>query len=204
MRFLTTYSADLSSNPQITLLTTSLANLIAFAVSAGDTFLPDPASYDDLFYKLVETGPIISKFREVYKLSSPSSSSSSSTSSSIKPAAVDLKAPAAGGPTTVAAIDTLLSVSQHFHSLLFHPEKKPADAAAAAADSATPPLPTHRKKKNLSPREVHQIIKQGYDTLSIQAHEGLSAWERWREVDFKPALKRAARVTVEDAKRLVM
>lgn len=194
MRFLTTYSADLSSNPQINILTTSLANLIAFAVSAGDTFLPDPASYDDLFYKLVETGPIISKFREVYKLSSPSLSSSS-----LKPAAVDLKGTAADGTTNVAAIDTLISVSQHFHSLLFHPEK---NADAKAADSATP-IPTNLKK-NLSPREVHQIIKQGYDTLSIQAHEGLSAWEKWREVDFKTALKRAARVAVEDARKLVM
>jgi len=190
MRFLTTYSSDLSSNPQITILTTSLANLIAFAVSAGDTFLPDPASYDDLFYKIVETGPIISKFREVYKLSSPSPS---------RPVAVvDVKG-AEGA--NVAAIDTLISVSQHFYSLLFHPEKNP-EKSGAGADSAAP-IPTIRKK-NLSPREVHQIIKQGYDTLSIQAHEGLSAWEKWREVDFKMALKKAARCAVEDARKLVV
>jgi hypothetical protein len=33
-------------------------------------------------------------------------------------------------------------------------------------------LPSIRKK-NLSPREVHRIIKQGYDTLSIQQEEGV-------------------------------
>ncbi|KAL1969523.1 hypothetical protein VTN77DRAFT_8961 [Rasamsonia byssochlamydoides] len=179
MRFLTTYASDLSSNPQVNVLTTSLVDLIAFSLSAGDTFLPDPASYDDLFYKIVETGPIINKFRDVYKLTPVGTETGNN----------------------VAAIDTLISVSTHFHSLLFQPENTKAETATTNGTAA--PIPA-RRKKNLGPREVHQIIKQGYDTLSIQTREGLNTWEKWREADWKLELKRAARCAVEDARRLVV
>ena len=192
MRFLTTYVSDLSGSPHIDTLATTLVDLIAFCVSTGDTFLPDPASYDDLFYKLVETGPIISKFRDVY-IAKPSSS----TSASIKaadPTATTTK------DVHVAAIDTLISVSTHFYTLLFNPDQS-ADAKPDAQSTA--PIPA-TQKKNLSPREVHRIIKQGYETLSIQSPDGLSAWTRYRETDWKPELKRAARCVVDDARQLVV
>lgn len=200
MRFLTTYVSDLSPSPHITTLTTSLVDLVAFCVSAGDTFLPDPSSYDDLFYKLVETGPIIAKFRDVYALK-PSSSSTPPSSLS-KPAD-------ANKDIHVAAVETLLSVSTHFYALLFNPgaESKTAPNGKSDGDSkdgqAVTPIPA-AQKKNLGPREVHRIIKQGYDTLSIQPPEGLSAWTRYREADWKPDLKRAARCAVDDATQLVV
>lgn len=207
MRFLTTYATDLSSNPHIHTLTSSLADLLAFCVSGGDTFLPDPASYDDLFYKLVETGPVISKFRDVYAITR------SAATPALGPSSATATVPPSDVATTdihAAAIDTLLSVSTHFYTLLFHSNgKDPATAAAAAAASPKPdgePTPVALpsiKKKNLSPREVHRIIKQGYDTLSIQPPEGLSAWSRWRETDWKSELKRAARYAVDDARQLV-
>ncbi|KAJ5101651.1 hypothetical protein NUU61_003873 [Penicillium alfredii] len=211
MRFLTSYASDLTSNPRIHMLTSSLADLIAFCVSGGDTFLPDPASYDDLFYKLVETGPILSKFRDVYGPTRSSSSTTITSSSAALPAAAIPKpsdGPSSANAPHTAAIDTLLSVSTHFYTLLFHPEggKDPTAASAAAAspkpDSEPVALPSIRKK-NLSPREVHRIIKQGYDTLSIQPPEGLSAWAKWRETEWKSELKRAARVVVDDSRQMV-
>ncbi|KAL3464101.1 hypothetical protein BJX64DRAFT_255610 [Aspergillus heterothallicus] len=189
MRFLTTYVSDLNSSPYITTLATSLVDLVAFCVSAGDTFLPDPASYDDLFYKLVETGPIIAKFRDVYSLKSSTASSSLSKSAD------------SNKNIHVAAVETLISVSTHFYALLFNPGTD--GEAKTEGDSQTPvPIPA-AQKKNLGPREVHRIIKQGYDTLSIQPPEGLSAWTRYREADWKTELKRAARCAVEDATQLV-
>ncbi|RAH71586.1 ARMH3 family protein [Aspergillus aculeatinus CBS 121060] len=186
MRFLTTYVADLiTSTPHIHTLTTTLVNLIAFCVSAGDTFLPDPSSYDDLFYKLVETGPIIARFRDVYAFKTSSSSSNIS------------------GPHStvhITAIETLISVSTHFHTLLFVPDK--GGEAGAAADGESPAPVSPNLKKNLSPREVHRIIKQGYETLSIPPLEGLSAWQKFREADWKVELKRAARCAVDDARQL--
>lgn len=192
MRFLTTYASDLSSSPHINALTTSLVDLIAFTLSTGDTFLPDPVSYDDLFYKIVEAGPIIARFRDVYK-SAPSPNHP-------VPIVADVPAP---GPR-IAAIDTLITVSTHFSTLLFQMDKpgQPATSAADGTDSSTA-RPAARKK-NLSPREVHQIIKQGYDTLSIQPQEGLSTWDKWREADRKLELKRATRCAVEDARKLVL
>ncbi|KAJ5880304.1 uncharacterized protein N7473_011357 [Penicillium subrubescens] len=202
MRFLTTYATDLSSNHNIKTLTSSLADLMAFCVSAGDTFLPDPASYDDLFYKLVETGPVISKFRDVYGFANTSTSAGTRGAVGVDPtsASKDIHA---------AAIDTLLSVSTHFYTLLFQSDGKDSAAAAAAAASPkvdgepTPVALPSIKKKNLSPREVHRIIKQGYDTLSIQPPEGLTTWSRWRETEWKSELKKAARCAVDDARQLV-
>ncbi|OJJ44043.1 hypothetical protein ASPZODRAFT_135488 [Penicilliopsis zonata CBS 506.65] len=210
MRFLTTYASDLSHHPSIPSLTTSLIDVLVFCVSSGDTFLPDPSSYDDLFYKIVETGPMISKFRDVYAMA-PSSTSA------VSPHAADSAGTASPLPNKnkkhqAAAIETLISVSTHFYTLLFHEDStKPsttrkADEAdgSSAATAVTPVAIPVARKKHLSPREVHHIIKQGYDTLSIQAPEGLSTWVKWREADWKPELKRGARCAVEDARQLVV
>lgn len=185
MRFLTTYSSDLSSAPHIETLTSSLVDLIAFTLSTGDTFLPDPASYDDLFYKIVEAGPIIARFRDVYNLSTTTPST-----------------PSLQSQHQEASINTLLTVSTHFLSLLFQTDKPTATTTTESSEGAA--ATATARKKNLGPREVHQIIKQGYDTLSIQPQEGLSTWEKWREADRKLELKRAARCAVEDARRLVL
>lgn len=178
IRFLTTYSSDIISLLRIHSLLDPLINLIAFCLSAGETFLPDPASYDDLFYKLVETGDILTKFRNAYNLSS------ASTSSTLKPTS--------NGPPTQSdntgsanySIDVLTSVSSHYHSLLEEHKSK-------------------GYKKNLLPHEVQQVIKSGYETLSIQAKEGLDAFTRWRESERKADLKKIARCAVEDARRLM-
>jgi hypothetical protein len=134
-----------------------VVNVIALSLSAGETFLPDPASYDDLFYKLVETGDILTKFRDAFDLTAHVSSHS---------------------------IETLISVSTHYYTLL------EGDQGRA-------------RGKNLSPREVSKVIKQGYDTLSIQAKEGLDHWDHFREVDHRNVLKRMSRVVVDDAKELI-
>ncbi|OKL60019.1 hypothetical protein UA08_04770 [Talaromyces atroroseus] len=197
MRFLTTYASDLTSAPHIDTLTTSLVDLLAFTLSTGDTFLPDPVSYDDLFYKIVESGPIIVRFRDVYKLTS-----------SLNAPTADIQGKDTAEQARVAAIDTLITVSTHFLSLLFQTDtNKPGEASTASAGDGSADASTPRpaaRKKNLGPREVHQIIKQGYDTLSIQPQQGLSTWDRWREADRKLELKRAARYAVEDARKLVL
>jgi hypothetical protein len=56
--------------------------------------------------------------------------------------------------------------------------------------------------KHLSPQEVGVIIKQGYETLSIEAREGLDHWDKFREADHKLMLKKLARVAVADARDL--
>ncbi|KAL1606738.1 hypothetical protein SLS60_004145 [Paraconiothyrium brasiliense] len=151
-RFLTTYVSDIRSLHRSTEMVSLLTNLLAFALSSGENFLPDPAAYDDLFYKLVETGDILKRFRDAFELKSSTS------------------------------MQTLVNVSAHYHSLLEGKDKGGL------------------RIKHLSPKEVSSVIKQGYETLSIEAGEGLERWERFREADWKGILKRVARVVVEDAK----
>jgi hypothetical protein len=169
IRFLTTYAPDLQNQPSIDRLANSTVNLIALSLSSGEAFLPDAAAYDDLFYKLVETGDHLTKFRDAYNLSAA------------------LKTPSTARDDIGASgssIDTLLSVSEHYHSLLESEGKKGSAA------------------KNLSPKEVSKIITQGYESLSIQAKDGLDRWEKFREADYKSELKRVARAAVADAKEL--
>lgn len=156
VRFLTTYTADLKNISNIEILLDNLVNLIALSLSAGESFLPSPAAYDDLFYKLVETGEILVKFQDSFDL----------------------------GKRPTSSIGTLVSVSTHYKELL-------ADGASG------------RRGKNLTSAQVAGVIKQGYETLSIQAKEGLDSWEKYREADERVFLKKMARAVVGDVKTLI-
>lgn len=154
IRFLTSYASDLKDLSQIETLLDLVVNLLALSLSSGEAFLPTPAAYDDLFYKIVESGDVLTKFRDTYSLSNRPSNS----------------------------IDTLINVSTHYKSML--------DAGGS-------------KKNLLTSSEVTDLIKQGYETLSIQAKEGLDGWERYREADERSLLKKMARATVGDVKIMV-
>jgi hypothetical protein len=158
MRFLNTYADDVRPLYGTKPMVDELIKIIALALATGESFLSDPASYDDLFYKLVETGDILTRFRDTYDLG-------------------------AKGAPSAAAIGILVGVSEHYHSLLDGGKKQ--------------------SQKRTSTREVAKVIKQGYDTLSIDAKEGLDTWYRFREADYRVELKRIARVVVEDAKLLI-
>ena len=57
--------------------------------------------------------------------------------------------------------------------------------------------------RSLSPREVTKIIRQGYETLSIQSREGLDHWDRYREADRRNLIKRLARGVVQDVRTVL-
>jgi hypothetical protein len=136
-----------------------LVNLLVFAMSNGESFLPDAASFDDLVYKVVEAGDVLVKFRDTFDLAGPSGSHS---------------------------ISTLLNVSSHYRTLLEGDEKGKASS------------------KNRSPQEVSDVIKKGYETLSIEAGGNLDRFEKFREVDHKSMLKKITRVAVGDARELLL
>ncbi|KAH7367386.1 hypothetical protein B0T11DRAFT_252627 [Plectosphaerella cucumerina] len=156
IRFLNTYHEDLKDLPQIELLLDHTVNLVALSLSAGEAFLPSSAAYDDLFYKVVEAGDVLVKFKESYGLGKRKSNS----------------------------IDTLISVSQHYKEMLQGGDAK-------------------KQKAILTSGEVAEVIKQGYETLSIQAKEGLDTWERYREADERTLLKKVARVAVADGRAMI-
>lgn len=159
IRFLTTYAADLKDLPHIDTLLDHVANVLALALSAGESFLPTPAAYDDLFYKVVEAGDVLQKFSETFDLGSRKSNS----------------------------IETVVSVSAHYKRML-------ADGAGS---------PRRRRGGQLTSLQVAEVIKEGYETLSIQAKEGLDTWERFREADERSLLKKIGREAVDDVVRVV-
>lgn len=156
IRFFTTYSSDLKDIPHIGTLLDHVVNLVALSLSTGEAFLPTPADYDDLFYKVVESGDVLLKFKNQYSLGSRGSNS----------------------------IDTLVNVNTHYKQMLEEGGGK-------------------KNSKLLTTEAVTDVIKQGYETLSIQAKEGLDGWERFREADERTLLKMMARATVGDARTMV-
>jgi hypothetical protein len=82
------------------------------------------------------------------------------------------------------SIKTLISVSEHYYQLLASDQSK-------------------TRSKHLSPQQVSNVIKSGYETLSITAKDGLDTWDRYREADERGALKRVARVAVADVRSLL-
>ncbi|KAK0667093.1 hypothetical protein QBC41DRAFT_324596 [Cercophora samala] len=161
IRFLTTYASDLKGLSHINTLLDHVVNLLALGLSAGETFLPTPAAYDDLFYKVVETGEVLVKFRDTYGLANRASNS----------------------------IDTLVSVSIHYKEMLG------TDGSKATKGKRT--------GGQLTSLQVAEVIKQGYETLSIQAKEGLDSWEKYREADERTLLKKMGRQAVGDVGVLI-
>ena len=174
LQFLTKFAPSLAvQDPDLPYLLRPLLATLSLAVISGESFLPDPAAYDDLFYKLVEAGEYLERFKKAFinHMKPPADTAG----------AVNVT-PAANGSTNLP-IDVLIQVSTHYHDLVDGEKGK------------------GRIGNNMSPREVSKVIKQGYETLSLPGMEGLDRWDRFREGDERGLLKRAARVAVDDTKR---
>ncbi|KAI4227218.1 MAG: hypothetical protein L6R36_002595 [Xanthoria steineri] len=177
LRFLTTYADAIRHDPDLPALIDLFLAVLSLAVCSGEIFLPNNEVYDDLFYKIVENGHLLPRFKSAFShLSRPST---------VTPTTMDPHASAS--PTTL--IDTLTIVSDHFTSLLEEEKGK-----SSTFSSGT---------KNLSPKEVSRVIRKGYESLRVPETVGLERWVRWREVDEKGLVKKAGRQAVEDARRLV-
>ncbi|KAK3304765.1 uncharacterized protein B0T15DRAFT_558738 [Chaetomium strumarium] len=172
IRFLTTYAADFKALPHIDTLLDHVVNLIALGLSAGETFLPTPAAYDDLFYKVVETGEVLVKFRGTYALANRPSNS----------------------------IDTLVNVSTHYKEML---AEGGGGGGKGDGGNAKGGAGGRKAGSQLTSLQVAEVIKQGYETLSIQAKEGLDSWEKYREADERTLLKKMARAAVADVRAMV-
>ncbi|KAK6438373.1 hypothetical protein LTR95_005424 [Oleoguttula sp. CCFEE 5521] len=91
VRFLTSYPEDLKPLPNMLDLVGDLVDLLTLALANGEAFMPDAPSYDDLFYKLVESGDALTALRIAYSLARP-----------------DEQAP----------VNTLIGVSKHYQELI--------------------------------------------------------------------------------------
>jgi hypothetical protein len=79
VRFLTTYAEELNTLHGTPDVVQSLVDLLTLSLNIGESFLPDSASYDDLFYKLVESGEALTNLRTAYSLAKPDERASINT-----------------------------------------------------------------------------------------------------------------------------
>lgn len=91
VRFLTAYVEDVRRLSRATEVVHALMDVLIIALTGGEAFLPDAAAYDDLFYKLVESGEVLVKLRDTYSIATESERS---------------------------PINTLISVSQHYKEMI--------------------------------------------------------------------------------------
>ena len=103
VRFLTTYSSGFTAqSSDIYTLLTPLIKVIALSITFGNSFLPTPATYDDLIYKLVENYSLLTRFQEAYHLPSPHTNTNTNRNDSDP-----------SSPVTI-----LITVSAHYHDIL--------------------------------------------------------------------------------------
>ncbi|KAL8883203.1 MAG: hypothetical protein Q9192_007361 [Flavoplaca navasiana] len=177
LRFLNTYADSIKHDPDLPTLINTFLTVLSLAVCNGDIFLPDTDSHDDLFYKLVENGHLLPRFKSAF--------AHLSRTSTVASGAMDSRT----GNSPAALVDALISISEHFTSLLEEEKGRTSTFGGGT--------------KTLSPKEVSQVIRKGCDSLTLPATEGLERWTGWREVDEKGFVKRVGRLAVEDARRVV-
>ncbi|KAK9363207.1 hypothetical protein V1504DRAFT_438082 [Lipomyces starkeyi] len=154
LRFVTGSSKHLRGIQGMPVLIDDTIRVLVLAFSAGESFLSGAADYDDLFYKLIETGELLSKLSRAYDMARENSS-----------------------------VGTLISISEHYNNLI-----KERSMFSSG---------------HLSSEHVSDIIKTGYDTLSISAQQGIDYWDRYRESDERVFLKRVGWAAVMDAQELL-
>ena len=176
LRFTVTYATDLVNlRGFIDSVATPLTTLLAHCLSQGDAFLPDPQSYDDLFYKLVEAGETIAKFRDIYCSPTPSQPTSSSAGKGAHSTAAEIQ--------LSRSSTALLSISRHYQPLLAtRKHQSPAAVVKVIKDG-------------------YETLNLEDMAGGVEEFGGLG---KYREGEWKGEIKRILRVVVEDARGMGM
>lgn len=180
LRFLTTYAADLLASSRIhelrTHILTPLTSILTFSLLHGDSFLPDPPSYDDLFYKLLELDSAPSTLQ---KLTSAYEIASLPTVDKLR-----------------RATEALISISGHYASLLSQSKRKihqsPREIQKLIGEG-------HETLGEV----VDNISVNGSGRGAGLADAGFGSTEKWREGVWKMETKKIVRTVVEDARVLI-
>ncbi|KAJ9655793.1 hypothetical protein H2198_005413 [Neophaeococcomyces mojaviensis] len=177
LRFLTTYSTDLTQTTRLSELQLQIAQpltcILAFSLLRGDNFLPDPSSYDDLFYKIIEAGDtILPKFITAYSIKS-------------LPPTDKLR----------RATEALTTISSHYQNLLNSSKKKhqsPKEVQKVIGEG-------HETLGDV----MDNISTKSGGTGGATDGE-FACHEKWKESVWKVEIKRIVRTVVEDGKILAL
>lgn len=92
VRFLSAYADDIQSDYKSHAVVEEVVAVLVLALRQAESFVPHAKDYDDLVYKLVESGPALTQFRDAYGLKA--------------------------GKEERSGIDLLIGVSEHYRSLI--------------------------------------------------------------------------------------
>ncbi|MCJ1309059.1 hypothetical protein MMC25_002714 [Agyrium rufum] len=174
VRFLIKYESDIKSSPaNVTSLLTPLLKCLALAIANGNAFLPSPAVYDDLIYKLVEINPILPRFKHAYLSFLP---------------------PSEAGQTS--PIDIIIQVAAHYDRVLEEEKKKGKFGKTMSPDQVSKVI-----RQGYESLDVPGLDNVGSGAGTVGG--GLDDWERWREGDERGFVKKVGRTVVEDVKKMV-
>lgn len=183
LRFLTAYSTELIQAAQLrdiqTQILVPLTSILTFSLLRGDSFLPDPQSYDDIFYKLVETADTLTKFEAAYDIPS------------LPPAHMLRRATAA-----------LTSIAAHYHTLLSSsianskkPHHSPREVQRIIGQG-------HETLADVV--DNFAKLSLGAGGASGAATDEFGHYDKWREAAWKVDVKRIIRTAVDDARALAL
>ncbi|KAK5073192.1 hypothetical protein LTR64_000399 [Lithohypha guttulata] len=181
LRFMTTYSTDLIQSARLTDLQSNiilpLTSILTFSLLRGDNFLPDPPSYDDLFYKLLESSETLEKFKSAYEIAK-------------LPTSDKLR----------RATDALISISGHYQNLLSSSKKKvhlsPREIQKLIGEG-------HETLGDVVDNISTTGSVKGRGGVTAGAEE-FGHYEKWRESAWKVEIKKIIRTVVEDARMLAL
>lgn len=151
--------------------------LISLALTAGEAFLPDPASYDDLLYKLFEASDVLAKFRETHAALLTSNDG-------------DIR----DGPNLATDLDFLLATAEKCKELISQ-----ANGGKGLSSNASPQQVIKVLRQGY---EGLQESIQAHRKAGGQAQ--LASLEPYRERGWRSLIKRIGRVVVSDARVQVM
>jgi len=183
LRFLTTYATDLTQSTRLSELQsqicTPLTSILTFALLRGDNFLPDPPSYDDLFYKLIEAAPTLSKFKAAYDVAA-------------LPASDKLR----------RSVEALMAIATHYQNLVGKNKKQHQSPRQIQEIIGVGHETFSEVVDNISVAGSQRGGRGGTGggAGGVGGNEEFGHYERWRESAWKVEIKRIVRGVVEDGR----
>ncbi|GET00373.1 UPF0668 protein C10orf76 homolog [Rhizophagus clarus] len=152
----------------------SAINIINLSITCGDTFFPDPFSYDNFFYEIVRAKETFEGLNRIVNKTNFIKPESPTKSTFQKPASPS---------SQFDVLSNINTICNHFH-LKIEAWK------------------LNNRARTITPEQVYSIISTNYDTLELVTPEKLDHYTPYSEIRHHgPLLRQVLRVIVEDFKK---
>ncbi|XP_047531241.1 armadillo-like helical domain-containing protein 3 isoform X1 [Vanessa atalanta] len=173
LKFLVAHEAALLRRHNVFVMAQQVVNIFNLFITFGDTFLPTPSSYDQLYYELIRMHQV---FDNLFYMALRYST-----------AAGEYKAEALRLANCLVNVRAII---QHF---------SPKIEAWLASQSLSTPTEDQNTTRRHG-RQILEVVRKNYDSLILKLQEGLEAYERYDERAQRALLLRLARAAAAAAR----